>query len=1015
MLPRSSSIAELVGRESELAVLRASLDQACTGMGGVALLAGEPGIGKTRLAEELAAEARLRGARVLWGRCYEGEGAPPFWPWIQIIRAYTREQDPSALRSELGPGAADLARIVPEPREVLPELSEPRPVETAAARFRLFESVTTFLKAAATARQPLVLVLDDLHWADAPSLLLLQFLAGELRAARLLVLGTYRDLEVGCNHPLTHTLAELTRSTVSQRVHLRGLGETEVARFVELIAEREAPRTVVAAVAQRTEGNPFFVTEVVRLLVAEGRLDRPETITPTSLGIPQSIRDVIGRRLASLSERCCGVLSIAAVIGREFGLAPLRMASRLSTEELFDALEEAETARVVAALSPIPGSYAFSHALIRDLLYDDLPTARRLRLHQLVGEALAAHYEADADAHLTELAHHFVQAAPTGDVARAVDYARLAGNRAMALLAYEEAVSHYESALQVAELQGAPDARRHCELLLALGNALRKQGEPERATETFRRAAELARKIATPDLLVDAALGFEDTVHSTGLSRARFGGLSVRLLEEARNDLGDRDGVVRFKVLAALARAYVFAGSASQGTELSQQAVELARRSGDPEALVSALDARRIAIWGPANLEERLAVVTEIADLAERVGDKEKALDGRLWRQHALVEKGDVWGAEAEIAEYARIAEELRQPLYRCYVPLLRASLALLKGQFAEAERFGEEALVLGRRAQSQNAAMIHAAQLLVLRREQGRIDEVADIFRGYVEQLPGAKTFQSALALIYAALDRRDEAKQMFESLAENEFGDLARSPSWFLINLAFLSEVCAVLDDAPRAAVLYRLLLPYAGQCILGASAGPCWGSAARYLGLLATTRRSWDEASGHYEVALQTNALLGARPWLAHSQHDYARALLARGTTKDRKRAAELLARTLEMARELRMARLTEQVSALVGSLGQPPGSAATRDRSWSGRSIESPTVAYPDDLSEREVEVLRRLAGGQSNREIAEELILSVRTVEHHVANVYAKIGARGRADAAAYAVAQGLTPVRRQSE
>ena len=285
MVSRTSSLTEFVGREDEMAVLRAHLDDACAGTGSVALLIGEPGIGKTRTAEELAADARLRGARVLWGRCYEGEGAPAYWPWVQLIRAYVRGHDPRALLAEMGPGAADIAQVVPEVGERLPGLAPPPPLEPTQARFRLFDSVTTFLANAASG-QPLVLVLDDLHWADTPSLLLLQFLARELRRSRLLVVATYRDVEVGRRHPLSQTLAELARERISRRVPLRGFAHEDVARFIELTTGLLPPAELVAAVVGETEGNPFFVTEVVRLLAADGRLEQPEEARTWSVTIP---------------------------------------------------------------------------------------------------------------------------------------------------------------------------------------------------------------------------------------------------------------------------------------------------------------------------------------------------------------------------------------------------------------------------------------------------------------------------------------------------------------------------------------------------------------------------------------------------------------------------------------------------------------------------------------------------------------------------------------------------------
>src|SRR5947208_1920321 len=420
------------------------------------MLGGEPGTGKTRTSEEFATYARLRNVQVLWGRCYEGEGAPAYWPWVQIIRSYVHDKEPKELMSEMGPGAADIAQVVSEVKERLPGLPAPPTLEPDQARFRLFDSITTFLKNASKDK-PMMVVLDDMHWADKPSLLLLQFLAKELRGSRLMVLGTYRDVELRRQHPLAQTLGDLNRENLSHRVLLRGLTENDVRRFVEVTAGTSPPDSLVKAVYKETEGNPFFVNEIVRLLVADGRLEHAETVREWSVTIPQSVREVVGRRLDHLSEECNRVLTIGSVIGREFGLRLLEKVSELKGDRLLEALEEAMGARVIAELPRSIDQYWFSHALIRETLYEELSTTRRVRLHRQIGEALEELYGNNPEPHLGELAHHFCEGAPGGGVDKAVDYARRAGDRAQSLLAYEEAAAHYERGLQALEVQGEPD------------------------------------------------------------------------------------------------------------------------------------------------------------------------------------------------------------------------------------------------------------------------------------------------------------------------------------------------------------------------------------------------------------------------------------------------------------------------------------------------------------------------------------------------------------------------------
>ncbi|MDQ4064823.1 MAG: protein kinase, partial [Actinomycetota bacterium] len=399
-----------VGRDKELEHLRGALDATFSGSGRLVLLSGEPGIGKTRTAEELMTYARLRDAKVLLGRCYEGEGAPAYWPWMQAIRSYVHDVDSNTLAAEMGSGAAHIAQVVSDVRQRLPDVPEAPALEPEQARFQLFDSITGFLKNASSAT-PIVLVLDDLHWADTSSLLLLEFVARELRDMRVLVIGTYREEELGRQHPLSQALGNLSRARLSDRVVLRGLTQDEVGHFIELSAGISPSTDLLADVYAQTEGNPFFVGEIVRLLVAEGRLEqrvRPDR----SWSVPQSIREVIGRRLDRLSPRCNSLLSLAAVIGRDFDLKVLQQAT--DEHDVLDVLEEALDARIVAEVGGTIGRYRFSHALIKDTLYEELRTARRIAAHHKVGQALEMLYEKDVDAHAAELAHHFLEAASQG-------------------------------------------------------------------------------------------------------------------------------------------------------------------------------------------------------------------------------------------------------------------------------------------------------------------------------------------------------------------------------------------------------------------------------------------------------------------------------------------------------------------------------------------------------------------------------------------------------------------------
>ena len=979
-----------VGREAELAALTADLDAALAGRGGVVLLAGEPGIGKTRLAEELAAQASARGALVLWGRCWEGEGAPAFWPWVQIVRAYVQAADPAALRHDMGAGAADVAQLVPAVRDCLPDLPAPPPVEPEAARFRLFDSLAGFLRAAA-ARRPLLLILDDLHWADAPSLALLRFVSRELDHAGPLMVGIYRHGEVDRGHPLLGTLADLTRGQRRRRLLLGGLGQPDVASFVALVAGVAPSPELAAAVHRQTDGNPFFVTEVVRLLASQGRLGAAEAGSGMLAGgLPEGVKAVVAERLGRLSDGCRRVLEVAAVLGREFELRALQPASGLDPGRLLELLEEAEAARVVGAVGGGLGRWRFAHALVREVLYEGLPAARRVQLHGHVGEALESVYSADSGPHLAELAHHFVAAAPGGGemVGRAVLVATLAGRRALDLLAWEEAAGLFERALAALELAERPDQQQRCELLLELGEARMAASDVGAARAAYQQAGQLARRIGAPDALARAGLGLGLELTSGIVDQVEVG-----LLEEALAALGGADSPLRARVLARLARALLFTPQAQRRLALSEEAVGLARRLGDPATLAAVLYDRHVAIWGSELAEvagERLAAATEVVRLAERLGDRAMALRGRGLRRADLLELGDLAGFDADLAAAEQTAEELRQLHYHWQLPLARATRATLAGRFAEAEEQAAQGLAIGRRAGDQAVEIYFAGVVAPLRFMQGRFGETVELLQDLAARFPAMPVFRAGLAAAFAEADRTDQAKAEVERLAAENLAAVPRDPAWSY-SLAMLALACHHLGDAERAVTLRELLEPYADRNIAGTRIGAlCLGPAAYFLGLLQLTLGRPEQALRRFEHAVELAGRIQARPMVAMCREGQARALLALGRSGDGPQATALLEEITVTAQELGIHGLGERASALLKELAAPAA------------------PAWPAGLTGREVEVLRLIAAGRSNRAIAQALFISPNTVLHHVSSIFAKTGVANRAEAAAYATRHGLT-------
>jgi DNA-binding SARP family transcriptional activator len=901
--PHALSKSPFVGRRRELETLRAGLDDAVHGRGGLYLLVGEPGIGKSRLAGELISHAQAREAEVLVGRCWEAGGAPAYWPWIQALRTYVRRREPERLRAELGAGAPDLAQLLPELRELFPDLPERETTESEGDRFRLFDAATSFLKAASRTR-PLVLILDDLHAADEPSLLLLRFVARELESSRLFVLGAYRDVDPTLSEPLAGTLVNVTREAVTRRIVLEGLDAPAIAEYIELTAGQTPLHDLVDAIRAETEGNPLFLSEVVQLLAQEGRFDLEEV---RRLGVPEGVREVISLRLRRLSTGCNSVLAIASVLGREFDLEALESVKTIDHDSLLELVDEAVRARVISEIPGAPGRLRFAHVLIRDVVYDALPGARRAKLHQRVGDAVEELYAPDLEPHLSELAHHYFH---SRDAHKAVSYARRAGDRALALVAYEEAIRLYGMALQLNR-----DEVARCDILLALGDAQARAGDTPAAKATFREAAHRADALDLPDQLARAALGYGGRFT---WEASRDDDYFRPLLEHALDVLGDRDASLRARLLARLSAGPLRDARfpPERRALLRREAVELARRIGDPATIAYALNGYVLSEGSPDLTRERLELGHELVAAALAIGDKQVALEGHSTLLVDLLELGDLQGALAELEAMANIAEELRQPSQHWFVRIFRAELALLQGRFTEAEALMAEALDLGERAQRWIATVSYRLQLYMLRREQGRLAEVEEVVHESVEAYPTYFVWRPIQAQMLVELGRDEEARQAFDALAAEGFDDFPHNEHW-LVGMGLLAETAWSLRDANRAARIYELLRPYADRIAI--SYGEIsTGSVSRPLGLLAATIEGLEDPARHFEQALVMNERMCARPWLAHTQTDYAQILLEHQEPSGSDRAWTLLDQAVATYRQLgmnfyarRALRLREQV--------------------------------------------------------------------------------------------------------
>ncbi len=922
--PTGSAARVFVGRERELAELDAHLAAAVAGHGGLVLLGGEPGVGKTRLLDELAARARLRGVTTLWGRCWEEGGAPPYWPWVQVLRAELRRDSPERLLAEVGVQSVLLSAIIPE----LAARPDPRAADARSAldsvhrRFALFDAVAACFRTMAS-RGPVLLLLDDVHAADRPSLRLLAFLARELRGTPVLVVCAHREAEVRAVPAIAEVLAEAARDGVA--VPLAGLPADDVARFVEARAGVRASAPVVAALHRQTGGNPFFLDELVRLLVAEGRLTPSGVAAANRLGVPVRVHDAIERRLAPLSPACREVLEVASVIGHECALGQLAAVAKTPPPTLLGRLEEATAAGILTASKGPGGRFRFLHALFREALYGGLTDTRRAALHADVGRTL----EQQAEAPLAELAHHFLEAAEAGaDVGRAVEHARRAAADATARLAYEDAARLYERSLQALELHDPPDAVLRGELLADLGEARQRTGDIDAARRTFEDALAIARRLEPARrgrLLARAVLGIAGGGPEVGRSDAAL----VGLLDETLESLDPADDALRARLLARLASELAYAPQDARRHGLSEQAVAMAERVGDPVALGYALASRHVVLMEPGNAPERRVLASSIIELARRTGDRELAAEGRGWRLFAHIELGDLAAVEQDLETLATLASETRHPHYLWLVAMFRAMRAILAARFEEGERLAADALAVGQRHGNPNALVAYGSQLYTLRWGQGRLEEIEPLLRDFVAQHASSPVWESARAHLLAMRGNLDEARVRFAP-AYDTFLGLPHDVTW-LAHLGLLGETCAVVGDRERAATLYALLRPFADQQLVAGPGAACFGAAARVVGRLAATMGRWDEALAQLDHAATLNERFGGLAWVAQTAADRAAVLVARDRAGDREAAGACVARARVLATRLELPPVLAAAETLAARLaGAGDASAPARSR-------------------------------------------------------------------------------------
>lgn len=956
----AESRTEMVGRTAELEALSQEFGRALEGELRIVLLEGEPGIGKTSLAAQFARRAYEQGALVLFGHS-DPEPLGAFQPFVEALSGYVRHAAPEQLRAEIGVSAGVFARMVPAVAERLPEIASAPYGDPEADRYRLFEG-TTALLTRISERAAIVLVLDDVHWADKSTLALLRQLARGAPEARMLILGTYREADVGRGHPLRELISERHRGVPLQIVPLGGLSQEEVAELIRAWAGQQAPPQLPQRLWEETEGHPFFAKEVLRHLLETGAIyERRGRLATTAArtGIPASVREVIEQRLARLGEEALDVLTTAAVIGRDFEVSLLeQLSDPVGGDRLLRLLDEATAAQVISPSPETFDRYRFSHALVQECLYEGLSSVRRVRLHRRVAECFERLDAPEREHHLAELARHYFEAAAGSEAfGKAIDYAVAAGKQAVSQLAYEEACEHFERALRALEL-GRGDPSRRCDILFLLGESRWAAGEYNTSREAFARAAEIAEREQLAEHLAKAALGFGGRI---AFQIAVVDDQLISMLKRSLELVGETDSALRARVLARLCEAQTLATPLEERRALADEAIAAARRLGHNEVLAEVLLRTWWATGTPDNLDERLANARELAEITAGLNNLALMLEGHTWLFLALLERGDVDEARRLLERVDPLVDEANQPYLEWGHTIWQLAIAMLDQPPAQLEELVWRALELGQASQNTSAIAIFGGHLIYLRGIQGRLPEMHATAAAIAEHFADMPAFGAALAFVCSEIGLAEEARREFDRLASDDFAGIPRDLFW-LTCMDLLAITCGHLQDADRAAVLYQLVEPFADRNVVTGAAGAAIGCVHRHLATLATVMGRFELAERDFEAALARDAELGAEHGRLRSCQGYADMLLRRSAAGDRERARQLVEDTLPETRALGLdgvtAKLEQLQRRISGAVASATGATARRH----------PVAAARAAVTVRGRETIARLVSGRSDDEL-----------------------------------------------
>jgi tetratricopeptide (TPR) repeat protein len=954
-----------VSREKELGKLGGFLANALEGRGRVCFVTGEAGFGKTSLTLEFARRAQQQQQELLVavGSCDAQTGiSDPYLPFRELLgmltgevdervaNGLTTEENAQRLRDFLRISKKVIAEIAPDlvdllipgaglvtkagamvasghgafrrrPGPLSPRVADPTAASASpmAEQGRIFEQVTSVLLEMARKR-PLVLILDDVHWIDESSASLLFHLARRVEKSHMLVICTYRSEELAyarneSRHPLPKIVSEIKRQYGDVSVALDDEAPSETRVFIDALVDSEPNRLdgeFRRQLHDRTRGHPLFTTELLRDMHERGDLvhdDEGRWITGPSLdwnALPARVEGVLEERIARIRQEVQELLTVASVEGEMFTAQVVgrlkqideRQLLRILTQEL-DRQHRLVSEAGIERLGTLRISlFRFRHQMFRKYFYDSLGASEREVLHEDVASVLEELYAGHTDKVAVQLAHHYDMARLDAKAARV--YLQ-AGRGAVAMYANREALNLAQRGLDC--LNRSDDAHQDPALLLDLhllrADALLRDGHFVECTVAFRQTADLATAFGAPEALAQAALGYDEPRWRCNLEDA----YANTLLERALERIGPDDSVLRVYLLAHLARGGQGSMPMEELIALLDEAVGMARRLGDPRALVESLRLRVSVDRTPAHIQSRIETLDEVLQLAERLGDKRMHMEQLNFRVYDVLALGDAASWDRDLETHRRLAEELADPFFQYLVRSMQVAQSINAGAFPEAERLAGEAHAIGQPLGVDNVDGVLGVQMFTIRREQGRLREVAPFVKHFVAQHGAGAAWRPGLALIYADLEDSSGAAAEFERLAVDEFRSVPADSLW-QASLCYLAEVCDYLQDAERAAILYDLLRPYAELTVVLGNATVCLGATARFLGQLAGTMAKWEVAEAHLSRALELNTGMDAAPWIAHTLFQQSRLLMRRGRREDAERSMRLLHGAVDMARPLGM---------------------------------------------------------------------------------------------------------------